>query len=308
MMLRTTLEDNPPALKRILTEVLGLPKDRLKDLAELLEKNSFPAIIEAAKIITDRLSFLTGLEKMLFDPESKQSLQERSQLHKMLETETWIFGEEFFLSDSEINLTNVLKKHIHLLRPDEHTTGRKKKAKTPKVLLDDGRDGRIDLMLAREIPAYGKNKKEYLVVELKRPSQKINLKIKAQIEEYALALVRDEQVDAKNTTWTFLAVSNEISEDAAATLKQTNKPTGFFLETDSCKVGLASWSEIIRASRTRLELFKESLGKGVDTASGLKLLNAKYQKYIPDCLRELDSNSDDAALDQQAPGDSVVNS
>lgn len=201
----------------------------------------------------------------------------------------------------------MLKKHLHLLRPEEHTTGRKKKAKTPKVLLDDGRDGRIDLMLAREIPAYGKNKKEYLIVELKRPSQKINLKIKAQIEEYALALVRDEQIDAKNTTWTFLAVSNEISEDAAATLKQTNKPTGFFLETDSCKVGLASWSEIIRASRTRLELFKESLGKGVDTASGLKLLNAKYQKYIPDCLKELDSNSDDAAPDQQALGDSVVN-
>jgi len=308
LMLKTTLEENPPALKKILIEVLGLPKERQKDLAELLEKNSFPAIIEAAKVVSDRLSFLSGLEKLLFDPESKQTLQERSQLHRILETETWIFGEEFYLSDSEVNLTNLLKKHMHLLRPEEKRTKGKKKEKSPKVLLDDGSDGRIDLMVAREIPAYGRNKKEYLVVELKRPSQKINLDIKNQIEAYALALVRDEQIDFKNTTWTFIAVSNEITPDAAESLTQTDKPVGFFMDKETYRVGLATWAEIIQASRSRLELFKENLGKGADVASGIKLLNAKYQKYIPDCLKVLDSDPDDAAPDQQTLRDPVVNS
>jgi hypothetical protein len=307
LMLKTTLEENPPALKKILTEVLGLPKDRLKDLAELLERNSFPEIIEAAKVVSDRLAFLSGLEKMLFDPESKRALLERSQLHKILETETWIFGEEFHLTASEINLTNVLRKHIDLLRPEGKSTGRKKKVKPEKVLLDEGGEGRIDLMLARGIPAYGKSKKEYLIVELKRPSQDIDLEIKAQIEAYALALVRDEQVDAKNTFWTFIAVSNEITPDAEATLTQTDKPVGFFLEKPAFRVGLTTWAQVIQASRTRLELFKETLGKGADTTSGVQLLNAKYQKYIPDCLKQVDASPDGKTSGIATLKDTAVN-
>jgi len=283
LMLKTTLEENPPALKHILTTVLGLSKERQKDLSELLEHQSLPAIIEASRVVTDRLSFLAGFEKLLFDPESKKTLQERSQLHHILENETWIFGEEFFLSESEVKLTTVLRKHLSILRPKAQ--GGRKKGKKEELLLDDGGDGRIDLMLAREIPSYGRNQKEYLVVELKRPLQKIDLKIKAQIEAYALAVVRDEQIDFKNTHWTFLAVSNEITDDALETIEQTDKPYGVFLRKDTYTVGLASWAEVIQACRTRLEMFNESLGKSVDGNRGIEFLNAKYKKYLPACLK-----------------------
>lgn len=308
LMLKTTLDENPPALKRILTEVLGLPKDRQRDLAELLESHSLPAVIEAAKIVSDRLTFLAGLEKMLFDPQSKQSLEERNQLHKILETETWIFGEEFFLTESEMGLSNVLRKHLGVLRPEEFGRKRGKAKPKAKVLLDDESEGRIDLLLTREIPTYGRERKEFLVVELKRPSQKVDLKVKAQIEGYALALMRDEQIDTKHTYWTFLAVSNELSDDATETIEQNGKPLGYFMDKPSYRVGLASWAEIIRANRTRLELFKESIGKGANAAAGVRLLNAKYQKYIPDCIIKADDQLETKADPTQNHIQKIINS
>jgi hypothetical protein len=63
----------------------------------------------------DRLDFIAALSMLVFDPKSKQQLLERSQLHKILENRTWIFGEEFNLSASDKSLTDVLDKHLALL-------------------------------------------------------------------------------------------------------------------------------------------------------------------------------------------------
>jgi hypothetical protein len=71
-------------LQLILGEILKLPKRKQEELAELLRDISLSAIISAAKIVADRLKFLTGLEAILFDAESKKRLKERSQRWLML--------------------------------------------------------------------------------------------------------------------------------------------------------------------------------------------------------------------------------
>jgi hypothetical protein len=94
-ILKEALEDNPAALQRIFQDVLELPKEKQEELAELLDQTSLSAIIESSKLVADRLAFLKGLEELLFNKESKKELDERSQLHKILEEETWIFGKNF---------------------------------------------------------------------------------------------------------------------------------------------------------------------------------------------------------------------
>jgi hypothetical protein len=281
-MIRTALEENPESLKRILDEVLELPKEKQNELAELLEHTSLSKIIEASKTVADRLSFLSGLEELLFEPENKKSVRERSQLHRILESETWIFGEEFFLTSSDESLTTVLRKHLDRLRP---SAKKSRKDALSAVRRDDGSEGVIDLMLAREIPQYGKNRRDFLVVELKRPDQKIDLVVKAQIESYALAVVKDERFDARNTHWTFIALSNEMTEDAKETVEQVDKPVGYFLIRDRYRVGLVTWAEIIHASRSRLEMLREKLGYVASKDQGIALLHAKYSKYLPDGMK-----------------------
>lgn len=103
-------------------------------------------------MVADRLQFLVGFQELLFRPDSKRSLRERSQLHRMLENETWLFGEEYLLTSSDENLNTVLRKYLAKLRP----TGKKARRRDDPVVRDDGTQAVIDLMLAREVPAYAK--------------------------------------------------------------------------------------------------------------------------------------------------------
>lgn len=97
-LLRQALESSPEAAQRIVGEVLQLPKEKQEELAELLDRTSLSHLISASKVVADRLNFLRGLETLLFDKESKKLLRERSQLHKILEKNTWLFGEQFNLN------------------------------------------------------------------------------------------------------------------------------------------------------------------------------------------------------------------
>ena len=114
-MLRSAIEKSPNELQLILNEVLNLPQRKQSELAKLLRETSLSAIISAAKIVADRLKTIHGFEAIIFDPDMKARLKERSQLHQMLADNTWIFGEEFALSVSDRSLTEVLRKHTKML-------------------------------------------------------------------------------------------------------------------------------------------------------------------------------------------------
>lgn len=276
-MLKTALDENPESLKRILSEVLELPKERQNELADLLQYTTLSSIIEANKLVADRLQFLAGLQELLFRPETKRDLRERTQMHRMLETETWIFGEEYLLTSSDENLNTVLHKHLAKLRPELV----KGKSKQKAVQRDDGTQGVIDLMLAREVPAYAQTRREFLVVELKRPSQRIDLDVHHQILGYAMAVASDERFDTQSTHWTFLAVSNEMTAEARETISQEGKPYGFFHHKGNVRVGLATWAEVLGASRARLEVFRTKLDYTATKDQGVALLHRKYAQYLP---------------------------
>ena len=161
-LLRETLQRGPSALQEVLDEVLHLPPDRIEELRHLLRRTSLAAIISASRVVADRLDFLQALRVLVFDPKTSQEVRERSQLHRMLEGETWVFGEEFNLSVSDRSLTAVLKQHLSLL-------GRTELAVESEVLDASGRRRIVDLMLARTVPQ-SHDSHEHLVVELKAPS------------------------------------------------------------------------------------------------------------------------------------------
>ena len=280
-MLKLALQDNPPALKNVLENVLSLPVEKQEELSDLLDKSSLDNLIEAGALITERLDFLAGLNALLFEKESKAELLERSQLHKILENETWIFGEEFHLSHSDEGLSTVLRSEMSKLRDSNDAEDNPVEI---NVVRDDGSKAVIDLLLAREIPQNFNGKREFLVVELKRPSKKVDLKVKAQIESYALTIVEREEFDKRNTKWTFIAVSNEITPQAEATVNQSNLPQGFFYDSENVRIGLASWSTIIQQCQTRYELFRKKLNYQATRSEGVKVLKKRYEKYLPDAL------------------------
>lgn len=276
-LLKQAVEQNPESLQTILTEVLGLPKEQQDDLADLLRETSLSAIINAAKVVADRLNFLMGLEGLLFDPESKKRFLERSQLHRLLAPNTWLFGEEFNLTVDDESLNTVLARHIAHLGRDPADLS------PAPVLREDGRTGVVDLMLSRLVPQPGAVKREHLVIELKRPKQKVDDGVLGQIKEYAFAVAGDERFRDTDTRWRFIAVSNELSEGVRRQANQRNRAFGLVHDDESqpITVWVFTWGQLLERARARLEFFRKELNFNANQDSAQFHLRKLYSKYLP---------------------------
>ncbi len=274
-LLRQAIEQSPTAVRKILSEVLDLPQDKQSELAQILEKTSMAAIISASKLITDRLDFVAGLERIVFDPEIKDVLLERSQLHRILADHTWIFGEEFNLAVDDQSLSEVLAKHLHTLR--------KPVGEDKKVVRLDGSTAIVDLMLSQTIPQPRADEHEHLVVELKRPKQKVDQEVLTQIKSYAFAVAADERFTSTKTRWLFLAISNEITEEVRREASQRDRPLGLVIDdaTNGIQVWVKTWSQVIDGAKARLRFFSDALQYKATGDAGLDLLRKTHAQYLP---------------------------
>lgn len=279
-MLRQAIEKGPDELQKILIEVLNLPPRKQKELAKLLEEASFSNVISASKLVSDRLKFLDGLSHIIYDPDIKQHLKERSQLHRIIaDNNTWIFGEEFSLSVDDKDLTNVLRKHKKIIESD--------------IVIDrpvrriDGSKGIIDLMLSRSIPRNHSNEREHLIIELKAPKVKIGDKEIQQIKKYAYAVADDERFCHLDTRWNFWVISNDLDKYAKIETRQKDKPRGQVIQTDNgITVWVKTWSEILEECNSRMKFLREKLDCSLDKEASLRYLQSTYEKYLVGIVEE----------------------
>lgn len=273
-MLRHAIERSPTELQRILDEVLRLPKRKQKELAVLLDETDLAAIINAATMVADRLKFLHGLRIILFEYEAKQRLKERSQLHKILETNTWIFGEEFNLWASDKELTTVLKAHKKRLDPDLIID-------EPVKLLTRKR-GIVDLMLSRAQKRHRAGEYEHLVVELKAPKVTLTHKELTQIKDYALSVARDDRYHrVKGVRWHFWLVSDNYDDFVQSEIASGPDPERRLVNRGpNFSIGVKTWGEILDENNARLQFVQEALEHNVDDGKALAFLEERHREFL----------------------------
>ena len=269
-MLRQAIEKSPDDLQLILTEVLELPEKHQKEFARLLRETSLTAIISASKIVSERLSFLSGLKSLLFNPDEKKNLKERTQLHRLLAENTWIFGEEFSLSADDQSLTEVLRKHLAASNSETIVDA--------PVLRSDGKVGIVDLMLTRKIPCHREDELDHLIIELKRPTVKLTSKETSQIKDYAFAVAEDERFQGLKTRWNFWLISNEMDSVCRRDSNQSNRPPGLLYQSEDkqTNIWVKQWSEILHNNQQRLRLFQQSLEISADQEASLQYIRETY--------------------------------
>jgi hypothetical protein len=276
-LIKAAIETGTSTLPAILEKVIDLPKAKQDELAELLRKTTLTAVINAAKAVTDRLDFLKALQILIFDPRSQKQLLERSQLHRILAQETWLFGEEFNLLNDDEDLTSVLRSHLKVLGRTELP---------PEPVFDtDGNAGIVDLMLSRRVPTATDHERKHLVVELKRPSQPINEEVLSQVKRYAKAVASDDRFRASGVEWDFLALSNSFTEEAEMDARQTGKPRGLIVEYDEptkIRVWAKTWGQIIQEAEGRLTFYKRRLEYQANEPEALKYLKTINAGYLSD--------------------------
>ena len=270
-LLKQIVGSNPDDLQIILNEVLNLSRGKQSELAELLKEASLSAIISASKVVSDRLKFIAGIEEVLFHPEKKKVLKERTQLHKILADNTWVFGDEFSLTVNDQSLTEVLRVHLEKQGIDIHLD--------KPVTRIDGTVGIVDLMLTRSIGKNHADEREHLIVELKAPKVKIGQNEINQIKSYAFAVADDERFKHLKTKWNFWVISNDLTPFADRELKQDKLGKGVIYDADGITIWIKTWGELIQECKHRLEFIRSQLDINIDSSNGLSFLQKTYAEY-----------------------------
>ena len=276
-MLKQAIEKSPDDLQLIMTEVLNLSKSTREQLTELLKETSLTSIISASKEVSDRIKFLSGLEILVY--EYKKHLKERTQLHRLLANNTWIFGDSFTLSVDDQSLTEVLRKHKQYLNDDIVINQPVKRI--------DGRTGIVDLMLSRQVPRNRPDELEHLVVELKKPDIVIGQKEIEQIKSYAHAVAKDERFRSLSTKWEFWVISNDYDDYAEMELDNDAYENGVIYKTSKkvdITIWVKTWSELFADNKHRLDFLRNKLDFNVDKEDAIEYLKNTYAKYVEEPL------------------------
>ncbi|WP_158607486.1 ATP-binding protein [Flexivirga caeni] len=289
-LLRESIQQRPSDVSALLDEYVGLAAEERDQLERLLKRTSLSRVIQASSSVTNRLEFLRALELMVFDPDASKMVGERAHLHRILESELWVFGEQYNLMVSERGLTAALARHRQLLGDTQAHDG--------PVKLLDGRSGRLDLLLSVAATEHDRNR--HLVVELKAPKVVGGPKELAQIKAYAKAAAKDPRFASSTTDWDFWLVTSEVDDDVRQEANQEGRPRGLVFEPKMpdapgarVRVWVRDWGQIIEDAKRRLDYFQKSLQHDPSLDDARDYLRRNHGDVIPEGLLAKDDDNTD---------------
>jgi hypothetical protein len=269
-------------LASVLTSVLGLQGEEVARFASLLRRTSLGSIIAVADLLVDRLRFLDELEVLLYGSPAKW-VKERSQLHKIIEGHTWVFGEQFHLMGSDRRISKLLLDVVGALgREDSEDL----------IHVDPQLRDLPDLYLAATQWNEGARCHQHLVVELKRPSVRIGMPHLDQLQRYATKIVESPLWGqrANSHRFTFVLVSAEISS-AVKQRYQAGQEPGLLSRPSlqhPTELWALRWSDYLDRRREELKFLENEIEITADPEL-LEYLRERVGEYLPDELGEAEA-------------------
>lgn len=127
-----------------------------------------------------------------------------------------------------------------------------------------------------------------LVIELKRPTQKITPKVLQEVRAYAFAIAKDERFAGVPAKWTFWALSNQLTEQAREESNQKTCLQASFTKARPSQADRSSTpsspsrgGEVLDQAAQRLEFFRQQLAYSPSFSQGRDFLSATYTDFIP---------------------------
>lgn len=274
----------------LVNKVVRLTDDSRRRFCELIDSTDLDDVISFSSSVAKHQQFLDFLHELCYGEISKW-LKERSQLHKIIEKQLWIFGEEYnestkLWSDKSLekNLESLHKKYFSY-EPTEEDENLIQEAQA--------RDKDITDLFFYNKKKLGNGREEVLIVELKAPSCAIAEKEIQQIEKYRYDIISSPAYPHNKVCYKIILVSSRITPraqvqiDAARSNKYEATP---FLFSDYTKDGkdiklyIMSWGELISENRKKLSYLSDSLSVKAEDA------NKKFDKEYPHLIDEKSRN------------------
>ncbi|MEQ1858429.1 MAG: ATP-binding protein [Chthoniobacteraceae bacterium] len=270
----------------VLSEVARLSDDDFERFRKLLERTTLDSILKLSSEVSHRLDFLDVLHGLIYG-DTKKHLKERSQLHRILEPDCWLFGAQFHLAASDRSFREVMRKHRAM-------------AGLPDVADDDlaqlgGIDDIPDLFLAssRDYPFAPKHR--HLLVELKAPNVSLGTKELSQIRRYADTILSSHEFDKSSTRWDLFLISGRCTGQIARDRQQKDKPHGCVWEWDAMTVWAFEWSEIIAKAKEEMMLVKDHLKRKSEELTVSQYLSENFPDILESLTKKFSSGADPAS-------------
>ena len=191
------------SLFRILKEVVELDEDEREKLSNILSDIRLSNILRTIKLLDDRKETVDDLKSLVFKKDLNAN--ERDQIQKVVESNFWIFGEQYALiTAAEQKFKKALLRHWEALR-------KPKKSEMDVTHSDSKKE--MDIFLTRQ-RVHGsdpdKSTVENVVIELKSPIVNLGKKELDQVERYLRVIKNTDEFNGKNYKWTFILVGNKF--------------------------------------------------------------------------------------------------
>lgn len=249
-------------VEEIFTRVISLTNTSMQKFHQLLEKTELENVITFSSVVANKLEFLEFLHELTYGDLSG-ILRERSQLHKIIEKELWLFGEAYngcqhLWSDKKIgNILGDLRSSYFDYQP----------SKEDGNLIEgenmEGLDKITDLFFYNE-KILDNEDREIMVVELKSPRCAIGKKELQQIDDYAFTVESFAGLPKENIRYKFILISSRLTAYAKSKLKSSRQKykEPFLYDRKAEKnidILVMEWSELIEINKRKLGYLSSKL-------------------------------------------------
>ena len=242
-------------IEDILKSIQLLDNEKISKFKDLLKKSDLDEVVEFSEKIAKKNQFLDFLYEIVYNEPAKY-IKERSQLHKIIEKELWLFGEEYeqtpkLFSDKKLknNLEELRNQYLKFTLSEED--------KNTVEIQDKYLEGITDLFFFNE-KRIGEQESEILIVELKSPRCRITQKEINQVEKYAYQIENLSKF-SQSLKYKIILISSDTD---GFTKSKVGKENPFLLEKN--KAGniftyIYTWSDLIDSLRKKLSYMSNVL-------------------------------------------------
>lgn len=235
----------------ILENVISLKDESTVKFKSLIEKAKLEEIIHFTDEVARKSQFLDVLHHIVYEAPSKH-IKERCELHKIVEKQLWLFGEQYNHSPtlfSDKNLANnlvQLREKLFIFEPSKEDDN--------LIEIDDEKVKDItDLFFFNE-RILDNGQREVMVVELKRPCCRISQKELAQLDRYRFD-IEEAGSFPQDIVFKIILISSDFTRFAKSQIGTEDTTNPFLYKRSHLKnieTYVMKWSDLLHINRKKL--------------------------------------------------------
>jgi hypothetical protein len=241
--------DERESLFKILENVIDLDFEERQELEKILKTTKLSNIIQALRLVHDRLIVLNKLKELVFKHELKAN--EVNHLQKVIEEHYWILGEEYnFVCSAEVKFEEALRRYLYVLRGEDIKT----KIEHPDKLKE------VDVFVTGQDYRNGIHN---IIIELKSPTsvKKLTNVQLGQIEKYKSTILAIDEFNDLSCQWSFYLIGQDYDTDISEKIDSAKNHglKNLVYQSKNYKIFVFKWSEVINDVEIRLRWLNDKL-------------------------------------------------